>query len=142
MSANTDKNARRGKTAGAVAATQVHAAGGGAGGHPIKISEHAKASRFIRQAREAAGLGGFLIGGWMSLSTHTLPDTLLRAIVAGIACQLIVWAAAMLLCRHLILAELRSREHALMQAAEAKLEASRAALPPVANGAARGGTRQ
>jgi hypothetical protein len=143
-----DKKDKKEGKAEAADATQVQASASEAqGGHPIKISEHPKASRFVRQAREAAGLGGFLIGGWMSLSTHTLAATLLRAIVAGFACQIVVWAVAVLLCRHLIIAELRSREHALMQAAAAKMEAAgRGALPPAgqragAAAAGRGGRR-
>lgn len=143
MSSDKDKKDKQGKqdkdTPAEAAARQDAALARGTTGeapgrHPIKISEHPKASRFIRQAREAAGLGGFLIGGWMSLSTHTLAATLLRAIVAGFACQIVVWAAAVLLCRHLIIAELRSREHALMQAAAARMEASNRGMLPARNG--------
>ena len=95
-----------------------------AGQPPIAVAEHPRASRFVRKAREAAGLAGFLIGGWMSLSTHSLSGALLRALIAGLACQLVVWAAAVLLCRHLIVAEIKSREDALMQAAAPRLEAA------------------
>lgn len=53
----------------------------------------------------------------MSLGTHTLLATILRALAAGVACQLIVWAAAVLIWRHLIVAEVNDREHALLEAA-------------------------
>jgi hypothetical protein len=81
----------------------------------VSIAGHPRARRLVREAREIAGLVGFLLAGWISLSTHTLPDALLRAIITGFACQLVVWAAATLLCRHLITAELRNREQALMR---------------------------
>jgi hypothetical protein len=92
----------------------------------------------VREAREIAGLAGFLLAGWVSLSTHTLPDALLRAIITGFACQLVVWAAATLLCRHLITAELRSREQALM-GAHTQAQESGVALqqPPGASAATR-----
>jgi hypothetical protein len=91
----------------------------------VAVSEHPRASRFVRQAREVGALGGFLVGTWMSLATHGLTEALLRGIVAGVVCQLVVWAIAVLLCRHLIIAEIESREQALMQAAAARLQAGR-----------------
>jgi hypothetical protein len=109
-------------TAATVVQPTIDADGGAS--HRIAVSEHPRASRFVRKARELAGLGGFLIGGWMSLSTHPLTGALTRALIAGIVCQLVVWAAALLLCRHLIVAEIKSREDALMQAAAARLEAA------------------
>lgn len=87
------------------------------------IAEHPRVARQVRQARQAAGLIGFLLAGWMSMSTDTLAGTLLRALLAGVVCQVVVWGAAVVLFRHLILAELRSREQALMQAAAARIEA-------------------
>lgn len=135
MSAERGRGRKKGKAgatgrAGAEEAALVQTidaapASGKAEGQRIAVSEHPRASRFVRQAHEAAGLGGFLLGGWMSLHTHTLADALLRALVAGVACQMVVWAAAVMLCRHLIVAEIKSREDALMKAAAARLEASR-----------------
>lgn len=95
------------------------------------ISEHPRAARHVRQARQAAGLLGFLIAGWMSMATSTLAQTLLHALIAGIVCQVVVWAAAVALFRHLILAELKSREHALMQAAKARAQAQERAQAEV-----------
>lgn len=102
----------------------------------ITLAGHPRAARVVRRSREAAGLFGFLVGGWMSISTHTIADTLLRAVIAGVACQVIVWAAAVVLCRYLISAELRSREYALMQAAIARRQASERGLPLPAAAAA------
>lgn len=111
----------------------------------LSIAEHPRAARLVRQARQAAGLAGFLIAGWTSLATNTLAGTLLHALVAGIVCQVVVWAAAVLLFKHLIVAELKSREHALMQAATARIEAHERAQgePPQRNGGgvSQGGAR-
>lgn len=87
------------------------------------VAAHPKAARRVRHAREAAGLGGFLIGMWLSMGTHTATGAILRALIAGAACYVVVWGAGVLLCRHLIVAEIRSREHALMQAAQARIAA-------------------
>lgn len=94
----------------------------GGDGKP-SVAAHPKAARRVRQAREAAGLAGFLLGGWLSLRTHTPASALLRALIAGAACYVVVWGAAVLLCRHLIVAEIRSREHALLEAAAARFAA-------------------
>lgn len=98
-------------------------AGGLPSTHKPSIAEHPGAARQVRQARQAAGLIGFAVAGWTSMATSTLAETLLRALLAGIVCQVVVWAAAVALFRHLIVAELRSREHALVLAAKARAEA-------------------
>jgi len=103
----------------------------------ISIAGHPRAARLVRRSREAAGLAGFLVAGWMSLGANSIAGTLLRAIVAGLACQVIVWAAAVLLSKHLITAELRSREYALMGAARAQRERA-GANPQLAGAPARG----
>src|SRR5579872_5472344 len=95
---------------------QVEQAGDGR----ISIAGHPQARRLVRQARGFAGLAGFLIAGWMSLPTHTLAGTLLSAVIAGLACQIVVWAAAVLLSRPLILAQLREHELALVRAARTR----------------------
>lgn len=106
-------------------ATQVQPAASpdAPGSRKPSISEHPRAARHVRQARQAAGLLGFAIAGWTSMATSTLAETLLRALIAGIVCQVVVWAVAVALFRHLVLAELKSREHALMQAAKARAQA-------------------
>jgi hypothetical protein len=110
---------------------------------PISIAGHPRAKRMVRRAREIAGLTGFVVAGWMSLSTHSLADALLRATVAGVACQVVVWAAAVLLSRHLITAELRNREQALMQAARRRSEAlAGAAQLPGAEASAAGNAQR
>lgn len=110
--------------------------------HKPSIAEHPRAARQIRQARQAAGLIGFAVAGWSSMGTDTLAQTLLHALIAGVVCQMIVWAVAVALFRHLILAELKSREHALVVAAKARAEAQeRAHADIAARGAMQGGAR-
>jgi pantoate kinase len=104
--------------------THVHAAAaseqGKKGAHAPSIAEHPRAARYLRQARQFAGLLGFMLAAFASSATNTLAGTLLRALIAGVVCQVVVWAAAVILLRHLVIAELKSREHALMQAAAAR----------------------
>jgi len=119
-----------GSSAQAQAPAGVSAPEGEGGESAISVAEHPKAARLVRRSREAAGLAGFLVGGWMSLSTHAFADALLRAVLAGAICQLVVWAAAVTLCRYLVAAELRSREDALLQAALAKRRAGAGASAP------------
>ncbi len=126
-------------------ATRVQdaAEGGGAlGTHKPSIAEHPRAARYVRQARQAAGLIGFLIAGWSSMATSTVAETLLRALIAGIVCQVVVWGVAVALFRHLILAELKGREQALITAAKARLEAQeRAQADVMPRGGAQAGAR-
>lgn len=103
----------------------------------ISIAAHPQAKRLVRRAREAAGACGFLLAGWVALPTHTLAGTLVSALVAGIACQLVVWAAAVLLSRPLIIAQLRERELALVRAYRERQGASAAAERPGAENPAR-----
>ncbi|MFI5010241.1 MAG: hypothetical protein ACHQDY_08210, partial [Solirubrobacterales bacterium] len=62
------------------------------------------------------GLVGFIVGGYLSMSTNTFVGAALHALVAGIACYVAVWAGAVFLWRHLVVAELRNRQHELLQA--------------------------
>jgi hypothetical protein len=104
------------------------------GGMTISVAGHPRAARMVRRSREAAGLAGFLVAGWLSLPTSSIAETLLRALVAGAVCQLIVWGAAVLLCKQLITAELRDREQALMRAAARAREEGVAPNPALAAG--------
>jgi hypothetical protein len=85
-------------------------------GTSLSIAAHPRAVYRIKQAKGWGGLLGFLLGGYMSLPTHTLADAGFRALLAGAGCYVIVWAAAVFLWRGLIVAELRSREHQLLSA--------------------------
>ncbi len=88
----------------------------------LSLAEHPRAVLRIKQAKEAGGLAGFVLGGYLSLHTHTMFETGLRALLAGVGCYVIVWGSAVFLWRHLIIAELRSREQTLLASELAKLE--------------------
>jgi predicted lipid-binding transport protein (Tim44 family) len=108
--AKKDKDAKKGKQATA-------AAGEGA----MSIAAHPRAARRVAQAKGWGGLLGFLAGGYLSLSTHTLAEAGFRALVAGVVCYAIVWRGAVFLWRHLVVAELRTRQHELLQSELAKI---------------------
>ncbi len=86
----------------------------------MSLAAHPRAVRRVAQAKGWGGLLGFLVGGYLSLSTHTLAEAGFRALVAGVVCYAIVWAGAVFLWRHLVVAELRSRQHELLQSELAK----------------------
>jgi hypothetical protein len=88
----------------------------------LSIAAHPRAVHGIKRSKSWGGLLGFLLGGYLSLPTHTLADAGFRALAAGVACYVIVWAAAVFLWRGLVVAELRSREHELVQTEIARLQ--------------------
>jgi hypothetical protein len=87
----------------------------------LSLAAHPRAVRRVAQTKGWGGLLGFLVGGYLSLSTHTLAEAGFRALVAGVVCYAIVWAGAVFLWRHLVVAELRSRQHELLQSELARL---------------------
>jgi hypothetical protein len=109
-----DKGSKKGKG-------QAAASGEGAG---LSIAAHPRAMRRVAQAKGWGGLLGFVLAGYLSLATHTPAEAGFRALVAGIVCYAIVWGAAVFLWRHLVVAELRSRQHELLQTELARIGAS------------------
>jgi hypothetical protein len=113
---------------------------GGAGGTAtesrtvVRVSSHPRASASIRRLRGRAGLGAFVVCLLLSVRAG-LPafDAVARGLVAGVAAQFAVWFAAVLVWRHLIVAELALHREAL-EAAQAErraaAEAARAAAVP------------
>jgi hypothetical protein len=87
-----------------------------ADGAGMSIAAHPRAARRVSQAKGWGGLIGFLLGGYLSLPTNTFVDAGLHALAAGAACYVAVWAGAVFLWRHLVVAELRGRQHELLQA--------------------------
>lgn len=81
----------------------------------MSIAAHPRAVRRVAQAKGWGGLLGFMAGGYLSLSTHTAAEAGFRALVAGVVCYAIVWAGAVFLWRHLVVAELRSAQHQMVQ---------------------------
>jgi hypothetical protein len=91
-------------------------AGDAQGATGLSIAAHPRAVQRVAQAKSWGGLIGFLLGGYLSLPTNTLVDAGLHALAAGAACYVVVWAGAVFLWRHLVVAELRSAQHELLQA--------------------------
>ncbi len=81
-------------------------------GPMLFLAEHPRAARSIARAKAWGGLAGFLIGGYLSLPTETLPAAGLRALAAGAICYVAVWAGAVFLWRRLVVAELRGAQQA------------------------------
>jgi hypothetical protein len=104
--ASKDSKAGKGAKKGAGDAEPDDASGLSVAGHP-------RAARAVARARSWGGLGGFLLTGYLSLSTGTLAGACLRALVAGIVCYVVVWAAAVFLWRRLVVLEMKAREQAL-----------------------------
>jgi hypothetical protein len=91
-------------------------AAGAVGGSGLSIAAHPRAARAVARAKGWGGLVGFLVGGYFSLPTNTFAGAGLHALIAGVACYVMVWAGAVFLWRHLVVAELRTRQHELLQA--------------------------
>ena len=87
----------------------------------MSIAAHPRAVRRVAQAKGWGGLLGFMAGGYLSLSTHTTAEAGFRALVAGVVCYAIVWAGAVFLWRHLVVAELRNAQHEMVQTELARL---------------------
>ena len=95
----------------------------GTGADAMSVANHPRAGAQVARAKAWGGLGGFLLVALLSLRAGVpLPDALLRALLAGVAGYVATWAAAVLVWRHLVVAELRAvRRHraAAAQRAEA-----------------------
>lgn len=90
-------------------------------GHPIRLCDHPRASRQIELARGWGGIGAFAFVGLVSLQTGLPPLSAgFRALLAGVLGYFAGWALAVLVWRHLAVAE--------ADAARASAEARRAAL--------------
>jgi len=98
------------------------AAGKEDGAAGLSLAAHPRAVRRVAEAKAWGGLGGFLLGGYLSLPTHSAFEAALRALLAGVVCYVIVWAAAVFLWRRLVVAELRQAEHELLKNELAKLQ--------------------
>ena len=91
----------------------------------IKLSEHPRARRHIRLAKSWAGLAGCVLAGYASWrSGAPFFDTVLRALLWGVAAYIVVWFLALQVWRQLAIAEVRAAEQ---QWLERKREADRLA---------------
>jgi hypothetical protein len=104
------------------------AAAPGGGPREIRLSEHPRARRQIRQAKAWAALAAAALAAYVSWhGGATFVDTALRAILWGTIAYLVAWACAQQIWRQLALAELRAAERrALARMREAEEAARRA----------------
>jgi hypothetical protein len=91
------------------------------GEHPIRLCDHPRASRQIELARGWGGIGCFAFVALLCLNANLPLSTAgFRALLAGVVGYMAGWALAVLVWRHLAVAE--------AGAARASAEARRAAL--------------
>ncbi len=83
------------------------------------VAAHPRASRAVARAKSWGGLGGFLVGGYLSLPIGTLAEAAMRALVAGVVCYVAVWAGAVFVWRRLVILEIKAREQQLLNAIQA-----------------------
>jgi hypothetical protein len=95
------------------------AAGGKSGATLPSVANHPRAGAQIARAKAWGGLAGFLLVGVLSWRAGApVSDTLLRALAGGVVGYVATWAAAVLVWRHLVVAELRAvRSHRAAEAA-------------------------
>jgi len=104
----------------------------------VRLSQHPRARRQIRQAKGWGALAACALAGYMSWhSGAPVVDTALRALLWGVVGYVAVWAFAQQVWRHLALAELRVAEKVALErvrAAEAVAREADAAAEPQAPG--------
>jgi hypothetical protein len=84
--------------------------GRGIGGDALpSVANHPRAGAQVARAKAWGGLGGFLLVAFLSWRAGVpTPDALLRAVAGGIVVYLAAWACAIVVWRHLVIAELRA----------------------------------
>jgi hypothetical protein len=99
--------------------------GGGEAALP-SVANHPRAGAQVARAKAWGGLAGFLLVALLSWRAGApLADTLARALAGGVVVYLATWACAVIVWRHLVVAELRAvRSH---RAAESARRAAAAA---------------
>lgn len=113
------------KTKGSTGKTASARGRGEDGRLTLTLAEHPRAVRGIARAKAWGGLAGFLLGGYLSLPTDTLPAVGLRALAAGAVCYVAAWGAAVFLWRRLVVAELRDAQQQQLAAEIARLNPPR-----------------
>jgi hypothetical protein len=91
------------------------------------VAAHPRAARAVGRAKGWGALIGFLLGGYESLSTHTVAETLLRALIAGAVLYVGVWAGALFFWRRMVMLEIKAREQQIVATARAARAARQAA---------------
>jgi len=93
------------------------------------VANHPRAGAQVARAKAWGGLGGFLLVGLLSMRAGVpTADALLRALLAGVVGYVAAWAAAVLVWRHLVVAELRAvRRHRAAEVAARRAAAAQRA---------------
>lgn len=110
---------------------------GDAAGGP-SVAAHPRAARAVGRAKGWGALIGFTLGGYESLPTHTLAETLLRALIAGAVLYVGVWAGALFFWRRMVMLEIKAREQQLLAAVGAARAGRQAAEGQARNQGAAG----
>lgn len=91
--------------------------------HPIRLCDHPRASRQIELARGWAGVGAFAL---VALLSHNAGVGAFaagtRALLCGVAAYMVAWALAVLVWRHLAVAEAKAARRAAEARRQALLE--------------------
>jgi hypothetical protein len=96
--AKDDKKAKKGK-----------AGGKDAGAAAMSVANHPRAGAQVARAKAWGGLAGFLLVALLSWRAGApTPDVLLRALAGGVVGYVAAWACAVVVWRHLVVAELRA----------------------------------
>ena len=105
------------------------AARGKPGAAMPSVANHPRAGAQVARAKAWGGLGGFALVALLSLRAGVpTADALLRALLAGVVAYVATWAAAVLVWRHLVVAELRAvRRHRAAEAAARRAAAAQRA---------------
>jgi hypothetical protein len=99
----------------------------GKGADQMSVANHPRAGAQISRAKGWGGLAGFLLVGYLSWRAGApLPDTLLRAIAGGVLAYVLAWAGAVIVWRHLVVAELRAVRSQRLAAARRRAAAAAA----------------
>jgi hypothetical protein len=101
------------------------------------IAAHPRAARSVARAKSWGALAGFIVGGYLSLPTHTLASAGLRALIAGTVCYMAVWAGAVFFWRRMVVLEISSRQEQLVREVETLQARHQAAAAQGAQAAAR-----
>jgi hypothetical protein len=108
-------------------AKQTGRSGRGAAALP-SIANHPRAGAQVARAKAWGGLGGFLLVALLSWRAGVpTADALLRAIAGGVVAYVATWACAIIVWRHLVIAELRAVR--ALQAKRAQVSRARADEP-------------
>ncbi len=104
------------------------------------IAGHPRAVRSVARIKAWGALLGFVLGGYLSLPTHTLAAAGLRALIAGAALYVGAWAVAVFVWRRLVIVEIKAREQQLISAVESRRGAQQSAVQPAGPRGRKGGS--